>query len=104
MFSSQLKRLVGPALIIGGLFWVAAGTASIITGMLTGVVNPAVDASSPMVARIGIWLLPLGILPLGVGLLGLFNRLAGRSKGLGITGVVLTAVGMILGLGALIQS
>ena len=102
MFSRQLKRLAGPVLIVGGLLWIAAGTASIITGMLTGKVNPDIDASSPMIARIGIWLLPLGILPLGVGLLGIFSWLAGRSKGLGIPGVVLTAVGMILGLGALI--
>lgn len=80
---------------------ILAGTASIFTGILTGEVNPALDAHSPAIAQIGIWFLPLGILPLGVGLLGLFGRLAGRSKGLGIPGVVLAAVGMLLGFGAL---
>jgi hypothetical protein len=103
MFSQQLKRLTGAALIAGGLFWIAAGTASIIIGMLTGKVTPGLDASSPLIARIGIWLLPLGILPLGVALLGIFSRLGGRSKGVSIPGIVLAAVGMILGIGALIN-
>lgn len=40
MFSQQLKRLAGPALIAGGLLWVAAAVSSVITGMLTGKVNP----------------------------------------------------------------
>lgn len=103
MFLQQLKRLTGAALIAGGLLWIAAGTASIIIGMLTGKVTPGLDASSPLIARIGIWLLPLGILPLGVGLLGIFSRLAGRSKGLSIPGVALAAVGILLGVGALIN-
>lgn len=103
MFSQQFKRLAGPTLIVGGLLWVAATTASIIIGMLTGKVTPGLDASSPMIVRIGIWLLPLGILPLGVGLLGVFARFAGRSRGFGIAGAALVSLGMILGLGALLN-
>ncbi len=102
MFSQQLKRLASPALILGGLLWVAAGSSSVITGMLTGQTNPFPDAHSLMVARISIWFLPLGILPLVMGLLGVFARLEGRARGLGITGAVLASLGMVLGIGALI--
>ena len=74
MFSQQLKRLAGPALIAGGLLWVAASVASMILGMLTGEVNPFPGAHSPALAYAGIWFLPLGTLLLGMGLLGMFAR------------------------------
>jgi hypothetical protein len=74
-----------------------------IVGMLTGEVNPFPDAHSPALAHIGIWFLPLAILPLGMGMLGVFARLAGRARGLGITGVVFASIGMVLGIGALIS-
>lgn len=101
MFSQQLKRLAGPGLIVGGLLWVATTIASIIVGMLTGKVTPFPDAHSPALVYIGMWLFPFAILPLGIGLLGLFARLEGHARGLGITGVVLTGMGVILGIGAL---
>ena len=102
MFSQPLKRLAAPALIVGGLLWVATAIASIIVGMVTGKVTPFPDAHSPAIVYIGMWLFPLAILPLSIGLLGLFARLEGRARGLGITGVVLTGMGAILGIGALI--
>jgi len=102
MSSQRLERLAGPALIAGGLLWVAAAVLSVIIGMLTGMVNPFPDAHSPAIVYFGIWSFPLAILPLGVGLLGMFARLEGRARGLGITGVVLTSLGIVLGIGALI--
>ncbi len=47
MSSQRLSRLAGPALIVGGLLWVAASITSVIIGMLTGKVNPTPDAHSP---------------------------------------------------------
>jgi hypothetical protein len=84
MALQQLERLAGPTLIAGGLLWVAVSVASMILGMLTGKVNPFPDAHSPALAYVGIWLLPLGTLLLGTGLLGMFARLGGRARGLGI--------------------
>ena len=97
MFSQQLKHLAGPALAFGGLLWIFLYIAIVIIGLETGELAPPLDAHSPALVRIGIWLLPLSILPLGVGLLGVFARLEGRARGLGITGVVFTSIGMILG-------
>jgi hypothetical protein len=71
--------------------------------MLTGKVNPFPDAHSPVLAYIGVWIFPLGILPLGVGLLGVFAQLEGRARVSGISGVVLTSIGMVMGIGALIS-
>ena len=102
MFSQQFKRLAGPALIAGGLLWVAASVASMIVGMLTGKVNPFPDAHSPALAYVGIWFLPLGTLLLGMGLLGMFARLGGHARGLGITSVVFAPIGMVLGIVALV--
>ena len=73
-----------------------------ILGMLTGKVNPIPDAHSPALAYVGIWFLPLGILFLGIGLLGMFARLGGRARGSGITSVVFASIGMVLGIVALI--
>lgn len=78
----QFKRPARPALIAGGLLWVAASVASMILGMLTGKVNPFPDAHSPALAYVGIWFLPLGTLFLG--LLGMFARLGGHARGFGI--------------------
>jgi hypothetical protein len=103
MSSQLLKRLAGPALTLGGLLWVSAAISSVIVGMLTGKVNPFPDAHSPALVYIGVWIFPLGILPLGVGLLGVFARLEGRARVSGITGIVLASIGMIMGIGALIS-
>ena len=102
MFSQQLKRLAGPALTLGGVLWIILYIVIVIIGLETGKLAPSLDVHSSALVRIGIWLLPLSLLPLGVGLLGVFARLEGRSKGLGITGVVFTSIGIVLGLGALI--
>jgi hypothetical protein len=96
MFSQQLKRLMGPALTVGGLLWIILYIVIVIIGLETGQLTPPLNAHSPSLVRIGIWLLPLSLLPLSVGLLGVFARLDGRARGLGITGVVFTSIGIVL--------
>ena len=75
MFSHRFSRTTGPMLALGGLLWIAASIASVIIGMLTGLVDPGRNAHSPALVYIGIWFLPLGTLSLAVGLLSLFARL-----------------------------
>lgn len=103
MSSQRLSRLAGPALIVGGLLWVAASIASVIIGMLTGKVDPPPDAHSPALVYIGIWFLPLAILSLGVGLLGVYIQIHGHARVLSTIGVVLASIGLVLGAGALIS-
>ena len=97
MFSQQLKRLAGPALALGGLFWIMLYIVIVIIGLETGKLAPPLDPHSPLLVHIGIWLLPLSLLPLYTGLLGVFARLEGHARGLGITGVVFATIGIVLG-------
>jgi hypothetical protein len=96
MFSQQLKRLAGPALAVGGIAWIILYIVIVIIGLETGKLAPPLDAHSPALVRIGIWLLPLSLLPLYTGLLGVFARLDGRARGSGITGVVFASIGIVL--------
>lgn len=102
MSFQRLSRLTGPALIVGGLLWVAASITSVIIGMLTGKLDPTPDAHSPALVYIGIWFLPLAILSLGVGLLGVYSQIHGHARVLSTIGVVLASIGLVLGVGALI--
>ena len=97
MFSQQLKRLAGPALTVGGLFWIATYIVIVIIGLQTGKLAPPLDAHSPLLVRIGIYLLPLSLFPLYVGLLGVFTGLERRGRAFGITGVVFATLGIVLG-------
>lgn len=97
MFSQRLSRLAGPALTLGGLLWIFLYIAIVIIGLETGKLAPPPGAHSPALANLGIWILPLSVLFLGVGLLAMFVRLEGRARGSGITGVVFASIGMILG-------
>ena len=102
MFSHRFSRTTGPMLALGGLLWIAASIASVIIGMLTGKLDPGPNAHSPALVHIGIWFLPLGTLSLAVGLLSLYARLQGRSRGLGITAMVFALIGIAFSLVALI--
>ena len=101
MFSQHLKRLAGPALTLGGLLWITLYIVIVIIGLETGKLAPS-GAHAPVLANIGIWILPLSVLPLCVGLLGMFARLEGHARGLGITGVVFASIGMVLSISDLI--
>jgi hypothetical protein len=96
MFSQQLKRLAGPALALGGLLWIIIYVIIVIIGLKTGKLAPSPGPNSPALVNSGIWFLPLSVLPLGLGLLGVFALLEGRARGLGITGVVFTSIAMIM--------
>ena len=98
MFSQQLKRLAGPALAVGGLLWIIVYIVIVIIGLQTGKLAPPLDAHSPLLVRIGIYLLPLSLFPLYVGLLGVFVGLERRGRGFGITGVVFASIGIVLGI------
>jgi hypothetical protein len=97
MFSQQLKRLAGPALTVGGLFWIATYIVIVLIGLQTGQLAPPLDAHSPLLQRIGIYLLPLSLFPLYVGLLGVFTGLEKRGRVFGIIGVVFATLGIVLG-------
>ena len=97
MFSQNLKRLAGSALAFGGLLWIVLYAVVIIIGLQTGKLVSNLDpAHTPMLAHIGIWILPVSVLMLGIGQTGVFARLKRRGRGLGITSVVFTLLGMIL--------
>jgi hypothetical protein len=98
MLARRLKRLASPALTAGGLLWVALDVIIVIIGVMTGKLAPGLNAHSPLLMRVGIWLLPTSSLILGVGLLGVFAWLEGRAKGLGVTGVVFTSIALMLAL------
>lgn len=99
MFSQQLKRVAGPALITGGLLWITIHIMMVIIIMMTGKLAGEVPASQqPFITPIYFLLLPLSSLFLGIGLLGLFFLLEGRSKKLGIAGIVLASIGMLMGI------
>lgn len=97
MFSQQLKLVAGPALALGGLLWIIVYIVIVIIGLETGKLEPPLDAHSPVLVLIGILLLPLSLLPLYVGLLGVFAGLERRGRGFGITGVVFASIGIVLG-------
>jgi hypothetical protein len=97
MFSQQLKRLAGPALTVGGLFWIATYIVIVLIGLQTGKLAPPLDAHSPLLQRIGIYILPLSLFPLYVGLLGVFTGLEKRGRVFGIIGVVFATLGIVLG-------
>jgi hypothetical protein len=97
MFSQQLKRLAGPALAVGGLFWIATYIVIVLIGLQTGQLAPPLDAHSPLLVRIGIYLLPLSLFPLYVGLLGVFSGLEKRGRVFGLIGVVFATLGIGLG-------
>ena len=99
MLTQLLKRLAGPALIVGGLLWVTIHAFMIAIVMMTGKLAGEVPAShQPLITPIYFLLLPLSSLFLGVGLLGVFALLEGRSMKLGITGIVLASIGMVMGI------
>ena len=98
MLTQLLKRLAGPALIVGGLLWVTIHAFMIAIVMMTGKLAGEVPAShQPLITPIYFLLLPLSSLFLGVGLLGVLP-LEGRSMKLGITGIVLASIGMVMGI------
>ncbi len=99
MFSQQLKRLAGPALILGGIMWITIHIIMIIIVVMTGKLAGEVPASQqPLITPIYFLFLPLSSIFLGVGLLGLFALLEGRSRKLGIAGIVLASIGMVMGI------
>lgn len=98
MLSQQLKRVAGPAVITGGLLWITIHIMMIIIIMMTGKLAGEVPASQqPFITHIYFLLLPLSSLFLGVGLLGVFALQEGRSRKLGIAGIVLVSIGMAMG-------
>jgi hypothetical protein len=99
MFSQFLKRLAGPALITGGLLWITIHMMMIIIILMTGKLAGEVPASQQsFITPIYFLLLPLSSLFIGVGLLGVFALLEGRSRKLGTAGVVLASIGMVMGI------
>ena len=93
---SNLIRWGGPALMLGGMLWVLTYVVEILIGVALGeaVYNRADPGASLLE-----WLWPVffmgAIFSLGVGLLGVWARLEGRSKVLGMPGALLACVAII---------
>jgi hypothetical protein len=103
MLARQLKSVAAAALVGGGIFWMLTYVVFILVGVTTGEVAPDLDASSPLVVRVGIWFLPLSTLPLAVGLLGLFVGADGRSRALARIGAIFASVALVLALSDLVN-
>lgn len=77
--------------------WVAIYMVMVMVGIMMGKMAWAIPtAQQPLLARFYYPLMYLSALPLGVGLLGVFARLDGRARGLGITSVVFAAVALVM--------
>ncbi len=94
--SSNLIRWSGPALILGGLLWGLSYLTEIAIGMTAG--EAAYNRADPG-ASILEWFWPAffmgAIFFLGVGLLGVWARLEGRSRILGAIGALLACVAVV---------
>lgn len=91
--SSKLMRLGGPAMMLGGLLWVLMYGAEILLGVWTG--EPYGDPSASALAWLGSALSSGAIFFLGIGFVGLYARLRGRSRTTGIAGMLLESVALL---------
>ena len=94
--SSNLIRWGGPAMMLGGLLWILTYVVEIIIGVSLGAETYSqADPSASLLE----WLWPAffmgAIFFLGIGLLGVWARLEGRSKKLGIAGALLASVAVV---------
>ncbi len=81
------------------MIWIVIHVIMVIIVMMTGKLAGDIRASQqPFITHIYFFLLPLSSLFLGVGLLGLFALLEGRSRKLGIASIVLASIGMLMGI------
>jgi hypothetical protein len=96
--ASRQHVLTGLAILLGGLIWIAIDVTVVTFGFQTGKLATNLGRDAGGLAAFGIWLLPLSLFPLGLGLLGIFVRLHGHSPVLGITGIAFASLGMALGL------
>ena len=94
--SRRATRLLGPLFAIGGLLWVADFVQIVINGAMTGSLPTAPDPLQPLVLRIGVRLFVLSIVVLGLGLVGMFVQVQSRSTKLAISGLVFTAIALVL--------
>jgi len=108
MSSQRFSRLASSAFTIGGILWIAIYFATVIIGVSIGKFEPgAPDAHWPLIINIlivlaGHWFLPLSTFILGIGVLGMFTRLQGRARVLGITGLVFASIALICSISNLI--
>ncbi len=94
--SSTLMRWGGPALILGGLLWGLTYLTELVIGVTAG--EAVYDRADPS-ASVLEWFWPAffmgALFFLGVGLLGVWARLEGRSRILGSIGALLACVAVI---------
>jgi hypothetical protein len=95
--SQRQQALTGLAILVGGLLWIAIDVLVVTFGFQTGKLATNLASDAGVLAASGIWLLPLSLFPLGLGLLGIFVRLHGHSRALGVTGAACATLGMLLG-------
>jgi hypothetical protein len=103
MGTRRQQVITGLAIVLGGIIWIAIDVLVVTYGFQTGKLATNLAADAPGLIGRGIWLLPLSLFPLGLGLLGIFIRLHGHSRILGITGISFAVLGMVLGLSGLLD-
>jgi hypothetical protein len=103
MGTRRQQVFTGLAIVLGGIIWIAIDVMVVTYGFQTGKLATNLAADAPGLIAHGIWLLPLSLFPLGLGLLGIFIRLHGHSRILGITGISFAVLGMVLGFGGLLD-
>lgn len=89
-------RPIGPALVLGGLFWVANFALILVNGALTGSLPSDNDPRLPLYLRIGLRLFVLAIPILNIGLTALAARLWTRSRTLTIAAGLFMTIAIAL--------
>jgi hypothetical protein len=94
--SPRAPRLLGSAFTIGGMLWIGDFVQIVVNGAITGSLPIAPDPLQPLVLRIGLRLFVLSIVVLGTALTSLLILVKSRSTKLAISGLVFTAIALVL--------
>lgn len=102
MFLQVLRRSAGPALLIGGALMIVAQLIVWIIGFQTGKLAPHLGANaSYILTHIGYLASEVPVLPLGVGMLGVYALARDRENVLSLIGAIFIILSMVAAILAL---